>query len=314
MKIAILAPRNEFSLNQLKRLRQVGQLVFVPQRKSYPFSEIKNLVQGSQILAVDPDILGGFEKAKSRINSLIEFLPTLKGIALNTTSMEYVDLQYCCEKGIAVTNVPGYATQAVAEHTIGLIIGLAKRIFLHDRQIQSGVCNPELGFELKGKTLGIIGLGRIGSKVAQLACCLELDVVAFNRTPRSMRGVKMVSLNYLYNYSDIISLHLAAVPETYSFIDKDALSEMKKGVIVVNLASRLLVDEKAMADAIRNGEVDSYAYEGDDLTSGPLAGISRAFGFKAFGWYTKESLARATEIWTQKILWLAQSSATENRR
>ena len=165
-----------------------------------------------------------------------------------------------------------------------------------------------MGYELAGKTLGVIGLGRIGTRVAKLARCFGMNVLGYNRTARKIPGIKLVSLGELYAQSDVISLHLAAVDETKGFIDRGALLRMKKGVFIINLASRWVVDEKAMAYALKTGHVDSYVYEGDDLNSGPLAGIERAIGFRQFGWYTKEALERATQIWVEQILGLAREA------
>ena len=306
MKIAILAPKEEFTKEQIAQLQKAGEVVFVKERKPYPLSEIKKLVKGAVVLGLDPDILGGFDFAKEKINSLIDSTPTIKGIAAATTSTEYIDLEYCAKKGIEVFNIPGYAVESVVEQTIGMIIGVSKRIFLLDRREQKGKFEPEMGYEVKGKTLGIIGLGRIGSQVAKRAKCLGMKVIAWNRSPKNIPGIELVSLNELYKKSDIISLHIASVPETYSFIGEKEISKMKNGVMIVNLASRLLVDEKAMAKALKSGKVDSYVYEGDELKKGPLAEVERAFGFRIFSWYTKEALERLIAGWTDKILRLAE--------
>ncbi len=311
MKIAILAPRKEFKKEQLAKLKAQGDIVFVKERKEYPLAYLKKLVRGSDILAVDPDILGGFEAAWPRLREIIDSTPSIKGLALATTSTEYIDLEYCAEKEIRVANVPGYATEAVAEHTIGMIIGALKRIFLSDRREQKGNFRLEMGYELVGKTLGVIGLGRIGTRVAKLARCLGMRVFGYNRTPKKIPGIKLVPLETLYRQSDVISLHLAAIDETKGFIDRSALLKMKKGVFIINLASRWVVDEKAMAYALKTGRVDSYVYEGDDLNSGPLAGIERALGFRQFGWYTKEALERAIQIWVEQIQNISHHLATK---
>src|SRR3990170_5444217 len=147
MKIAAFCPKSEFSEVNQKRLASLG----------------------ADIIAIDPDNFGGFEKAKDVVTKLVETLPKLKGVALSTTSYGWIDMDYFKKRNIPVSNVPGYSRELVAEHAIALLLCLAKRIIVTDRKIQKGQYKLEMGFELKGKTLGIIGLGNIGSRVAEMA-------------------------------------------------------------------------------------------------------------------------------------------------
>jgi len=307
MKITILAPKSEFTEQQQKQLFELGEVVYTESRKEYPIEELIKLAAGSEILAVDPDNLGGFEKAQEgRLIQLIESLPNLKGIALSTTSFSWVDLDYCRKRKIVVTNVPHYSTESVAEHVLALLICLAKKILLTDRRTQKGQYKLDMGFELKGKTLGVIGLGAIGSRVAELGNAIGINVIAYNRTPKQQPNVAVKSLDEVLAVSDAISINLASNSETDKLISKEKLGMVKNGVIMVNLAAREIVDEEAMAEALKSGKVSSYAYEGEDLESGPLAKIETAIGLKGFAWYTKEALERAAEIWTNSIVSIAQ--------
>ncbi|OQX50823.1 hypothetical protein B5M47_02900, partial [candidate division CPR3 bacterium 4484_211] len=160
MKITILAPKTEFNEEQQKRLSQLGEIVYTDSRREYPIEELIKLAKDSEILAADPDNLGGFEKAQEgRFTQLMESLPNLKGVALATTSFSWIDLDYCKKREIVVTNVPYYSAESVAEHVLALLICLAKKIILTDRRTQQGKYKLDMGFELKGKTLGVIGLG-----------------------------------------------------------------------------------------------------------------------------------------------------------
>lgn len=307
MKITIFAPKIEFTAGQQRMLEGCGLVVYTKNRNECSLEKLKKLATSSEILGADPDILGGFEKAQSgRLTQLIESLPNLKGVALATTSIGWIDLGYCRKRGIVVTNVPHYSTESVAEHVLALLICLAKKIILTDRRTQKGQYKLDMGFELKGKTLGIIGLGHIGSRVAELGSAIGMRVIAYNRTPKQKENVEMKSLDEVLAESDALSINVAHKPETEHFISQKEISKMKKGVVIVNLAAREVVDEEAMAEAIKSGQVGSYVYEGDDLESGPLAKIETAIGLKGFAWYTKEALDRATEIWTNSIISIAQ--------
>ena len=305
MKITILSPRSEFTSAQTRSLAKLGKVVYTDSRRPYPMPELIKVCANSDVLGFDPDNIGGFEVSHDRLIELVNTLPKLKGIALSTTAYGYIDLEHFRSRGIHVTNVPYYSSESVAEHAIALLLGCAKRIFLSDRRTQQGKYRLEMGYEIAGKTLGVIGLGNIGTRTGMLAQGLGLKVIAWNRTPKKVAGVTLQSLDKVLSHSDLLSLNLAENSETQGILSKTKIAKLKKGVIVVNTADRSLVDEKAMANALRNGHVDSYALEAEDLTSEPLGKIENAFLFKGFGWYTQEALTRNKEIWVKNICGLA---------
>lgn len=173
----------------------------------------------------------------------------------------------------------------------------SKKLLLTDRRTQKGQYRLELGFELKNKTLGVIGLGSIGGRVAELGLAIGMKVIAYNRSPKKQKGVSVVaSLNQLLKQSDAISLNVVHSPENKNMIGEKQIEKMKAGVIIVNTVDRDLVDEKAIAKALKTGKVGSYAYEGEDLINTPLAKLENCIGIKGFGWYTKEALANLYSI------------------
>ena len=314
MKIAILAPKTEFTSEQRKKLSELGEIVYTDSRREYSMNKLIKLAKDSEILGADPDNLGGFEKAKPRLTKLMESLPKLRGVALASSSFGWIDLDYCRKRDIVVTNVPHYSTESVAEHTLGLLICLAKDIIVNDRKFWSGKeskfgLGP--GFELKGKILGVIGLGNIGSRVAELGQAIGMKVVVYNRTPKRQKGVKMKSLDKVLSEADALSVNLACNKETHHFIAEKEIKKMKKGVIVVNLIGpvtpdREVVSKKAMAKALKEGKVAAYAYEAENLMDNPLSHIENAIGLKGFAWYTRDALDRAMEIWTNSVVSLVK--------
>jgi lactate dehydrogenase-like 2-hydroxyacid dehydrogenase len=301
MKIAIFNPRDEFTSPQRERLARLGQTVFTHDRKALPVGDLVKMARGAEVLMVDPDNVGGFEKGGERLIQILEKTPEVKTLALSTTSYGWVDLKYCRDRGISVCNIPGYSREAVAEHVLALLLCLAKRVIVTDRKTQKGKYQLEMGFELAGKTLGVIGLGSIGSRVAELGQGIGMMVIAYNRSPKAQKGVEMVSLKELFRRSDAISINVKACAETVDMIGKNELALVKRGVIVVNTADRSIVDEKAMAIALKSGRVGSYGFEGGDLDHGPLSSLENAVGLKGFGWYTKEALERLKEIWIGNV-------------
>lgn len=306
MKITILANKRSFTENQLTRLNNLGEVFFSNSSDEITVEKLIELIKGSDILAPDPDNLGGFEKAQPRLTKLLDSLPKLKGVCLSTTSFGWIDLGYCKRRSIPVSNIPGYSRESVAEHALALLLCLAKRIIVTDRKTQKGQYKLEKGFELKGKTLGIIGLGNIGSRVAELGKGIGMKVISYNRSPRTKEGIEMKSLDEVLRESDAISLHTTHEPANVKIISKVQIAKMKKGVIIVNTVDRELVDEEAMAEAIESGKVYGYAYEGEDLLNTPLVNVEGAIGIRGFGWYTTEALNNLYEIWVSNIEALAK--------
>lgn len=300
-KITIFSPWGEFGAQEKRVLTGFGHVSYTTDHRELSASALSKMARGAQVLMVEPENLGGFEKAKPRLTEVMEADPVLKSLALGTTSYGWVDLDYCRRRGITVSNVPGFNRESVAEHTIALFLCLAKRIIVTDRAAQRGEYKLEMGFELFGKTLGVIGLGAIGSRVAELGQGIGMMVIAYNRSPKRQKGVEIVSLASLLRRSDAISINLRDCSETVNFLGVERMAMMKKGVIIVNTADRSLVDEVAMAKYIKNGRVYGYAFEGEDLDHGPLAGLENAVGIYGFGWYTKEGLERLRKIWIDNV-------------
>lgn len=286
MKVKLFAPSIQLTPAQLRQL--------------------KSLEGNGDILAIDPDAFGGFEKAKNRVTQLAETLTNLRGVALTTTSYGWINREYFKKRKIPVCHIPGYSREAVAEHTLALLLCLAKRILVTDRATQNGQYKLEMGFELKDKTLGIIGLGNIGSRVAEMALGIGMKVIAYNRSPRKQKGVKMVTWPQLLQQAEAISLHVIDSNQNRNLINKKTLAKMKPGVIIVNTVDRELVNESDMAQVLKSKRVYGYAYEAEDLEHTPLAKLENAVGIKGFGWYTKEALERLAQIWVDNIVAVAK--------
>ena len=306
MKIVIFNPKDSFTLEQQKQLSSLGEIVYTKTREALPIEKLLEIAKGAEIVGVDPDPLGGFEKAKEKLTKVMESLPSLKGICLSTTSFGWVDLEYSRKRKIPVSNVPGYSKESVAEQAIAFLLGAAKRIFVSDRRTQKDKYFLDRGLELREKTLGVIGLGSIGSATAELANGIGMEVIAYNRSPKKIKNVKMVSLNQLLKESDAISLHTTHEEANNNMIGKAELAKMKRGVIIINTVDRELVDEKAMAEALKSKKVDTYVYEGEDLVHTPLAKLENAIGFKGFAWFTKEALDNLYRILISNLVALAK--------
>lgn len=183
--------------------------------------------------------------------SFFQAVPTLKYLSVAFAGLDHIDMEYCNLHGIVVKNAAGYSTQAVAELTIGLMIDQLRQIARLDAATRQGGSRMNyLGREIGGKTVGIIGLGAIGQRVAQLLQVFGAHVIAYNRTAKQIEGVKQVSLDELLKLSDIITIHTPLTAATKGLIDKTAFSKMKPSAILINTARGAIVDQQALCEAL----------------------------------------------------------------
>ena len=185
--------------------------------------------------------------------------PKLNFLDVAFTGLDHIDLSYCEEHGIMVKNASGYATEAVAELAVGLMIDVLRKITFLDGSIrQGGTRGAFLGRELRGKTVGIVGTGAIGYRTAELLKAFGCKVIAWSRThkPEVMNlGAAYVTLEGLMRDSDIISLHVPLTPETKHLISKDLLALCKPTAILINTARGNVVDMDALAECLRDGRI-----------------------------------------------------------
>ena len=174
-------------------------------------------------------------------------------VFLGTGAASYMDVGELKELGVTVHTIKGYGDTAVAEHTIALMMACCRDIARMDRDIRRGIWAPQEGVQLRGKTLGIIGLGGIGQEVARIAQGIGMRVIGWNRTPRP--DATLVDLDTLLTSSDVISLNLTLNDETRGFLDAKRMARLKPGVILVNTARGALVDEAAMMAALQSGRI-----------------------------------------------------------
>lgn len=198
-------------------------------------------------------------------------------VFLGTGAASYMNIAELNALGIAVHTIKGYGDTAVAEHTVALMFAAARDLARMDRGVRAGIWTPRKGMQLHGKTLGLIGIGGIGREVARIAKGIGMQVIAYNRSTLAEAPCAMVDLDDLLAHSDIVSLHLTLGEETRGFLGPARLARMKKGVILVNTARGALVDEAAMLEALRSGQIAHAAldvFHAEPLSADhPLAGM-----------------------------------------
>ena len=207
-----------------------------------------------------PRVIGDFEIAIDdhtyMPTELVRQCRSLKHIVfLGTGAASYMNVPELEALGVKVHTIKGYGDTAVAEQTIALMLACCRDLARMDRSIRAGVWQPLEGVQIFGKTLGIIGLGGIGTEVARIAGGMGMQAIAWNRTPRPGAPVPLVDLDTLLQTSDVVSLNLVLNDETRGFLDAGRIARMKPGVILVNTARGALVDEAALIEALNSGQI-----------------------------------------------------------
>ncbi|GMB00065.1 2-hydroxyacid dehydrogenase [Pelosinus sp. IPA-1] len=196
--------------------------------------------------------------------SMIEKAPNLKLIQKTGSGVDNIDLEAAKERGILVASTPGANSSSVAEMTIGMILCLYRKLHFLDQETKQGKWlmweHRPFMFEMKGKTHGIVGMGHIGKRVAQLSKGFGTDVIYFNRNRLSIEeetrlGISYTSFTELLRISDIVSLHIPLLPETRNLIGETELNLMKPNAILINVARGNIIDEKGLVQALKTGNL-----------------------------------------------------------
>ena len=196
--------------------------------------------------------------------AVLEQLPNLKLLCTRSVGYDHIDVPYCTERGIIVCNVPDYGSHVIAEHVFALLLSTLRHIVIGHQRVRDGIFEYHglRGMALRDKTLGIVGTGKIGCKVAEIAHGFGMRILAQDIYQRpelvEKYGVQYVERPELYEKSDIITLHAPALPATKHMINAQTIAQMKDGVIIVNTARGSLIDSHALVQALSSSKV-AYA-------------------------------------------------------
>lgn len=302
MKIYITYRKNSFSEQQIEDLKNIGELIFL--EHTFNLDEAPYLENDEEkILVVDPDWYnwdineGHLKKIKN-----------LKAVCLSTTAYDWIDLHYCKENKIIVTNIPKYSTDSVAEYAIFLMMCLAKKFPLQlkkDYKMEYSI--PMLTTEIRNKTVGVIGLGTIGTKIAEMCKSLGMNVIYWNRTDKH-NDFKRVDLETIFSTADFIIPAFATNQETKKIITDELIRKMNNNALinVINnpeeiynhkLLIQLAEDEKiSYAFEIYDDNKKVYDYKGNIMATAPYA------------FYTKEAIDRLVDIWCENVIAFANDN------
>ena len=254
--------------------------ILVTEIESWQKELLEKALQNDTLICTDKPLSPDLIKQHSDTNILtisigstiskevLDQLPQLKLIITRSTGYDHIDIDAATKKGIRVCNDPTYATTAVAEYTFALILCLARMLYITCYQVKQKSCFTReglCGFELKGKTIGIIGMGNIGKQVAAIAHGFGMNIVVYDvyKNPELEKRYTLtyVDLTKLLQTADIITIHLPFTKDTHHIINASSIAHIKPGAYFINTARGGLVDTKALLDALKNGKLAGCAVD-----------------------------------------------------
>lgn len=264
MKIYIIGATKSFIEDVKKALEKSGQTdVTAIVASKFSAAEVIEKAPDCEILVAGAS---GFERISKE---LIDGLPHLKLISTIGVGTDWIDLKAAKERGVIVSNQKGVNAESVAQQCFGMILDVAKQITQSDRGIRERGeyrYSPYLGKEIYGKTIGIIGLGGIGQKVARIASGFSMEVIGVNKNNKEVPGVTLVSLEELLKRSDVIAVTVPLTPETENLLSEKEFSLMKDGVILVSISREKIINKEAVLKAVDSGKIFGFGLETEIMT------------------------------------------------
>ena len=268
--------------------------------ESVTYNDIGKPLRGEEIVERIKGMDGYIAGLDYITSDVVEKMPdTLRVISRYGAGVDRVDIAACKKRGIVVTNTPAANATAVCELAFGLMLCVVRNIPMLHREVETGQWPRITGVELAGKTLGIVGLGAIGKRLALRAKAFEMDVIAYDpyydEEFGKVSGVARADLDTLLSTVDVISLHVPYSEQTRHIVDAASISQMKRGAVLINTARGGLIDEEALAKAVRDGHLGGVgldAFEEEPLADSPLKGLQNVVLTPHAGGHTVQAIAR----------------------
>ncbi len=273
------------------------------------FSTPGSMPQEDELIRLLPGCVGYLAGVEPISAKVLETAADLKVISRNGTGINTIDLQAAQRLNIEIMRAEGANARGVAELTIGLILGLIRSIPFSDTRMKREMWERRKGLELQGRTLGLIGCGKIGQLVSQLAMVFAMEVLAYDAFPDLQfapgPNFRFAALEEVLASSDIISFHCPEQADGHAILDRERLSRLKPGVFVVNTARASLIDEAGVLEGLIEGRIAGLAldvYDSEPPDTGPLLTHDRVIATPHIGGYTTESVSRATLAAVENLL------------
>ncbi|MCF7942937.1 MAG: phosphoglycerate dehydrogenase [Spirochaetia bacterium] len=291
----------------LSLLTEAGYKVITPFPGRQPSAE--------ELQKVLPECIGYLAGVEKISGTILEQCPGLKVISRNGVGFENIDTQAAERLGIAIKITRGANARGVAELTLGLLFSLIRKIPAIHNSVKRGGWDRSIGLEIYGKTLGVVGTGKIGELTARMAAALGMNILAYDLYPNkalqhSIPALKYTNIRMLFTESDMVTFHCPA--GEHPLINRELIQVMKKGSFIINTSRAALVDQDALLDALERGHIAGYAvdaFESEPPLLSPLLLHPNTILTAHIGGFTKESVYRATQEAITNILEVLQNGA-----
>lgn len=292
MEIIIVNKRSEFSNDQIEELEKLGKVIFYEDSNSWDLNKDK-LSNEEKIIAIDP----GISNWKLE-NEDIDKIKNIKAVCIPTTRYNWIDGEYLRNKNIVLTNVPKYSTESVAEHCIFLMLSIVKKIPLIIKNDWRLDYDKHLGYEVKGKNAGIIGLGDIGSRVADLCSNMGMNVMYWSKNTRNEK-YKYRELKDLVKNSDVMFLAVKECDDTKNMFNKELIDLIKEESFIVNVVGNSVWDFEYLLEKLKNKKIAGVGIDEEDIFMENYEGNIMITPHVA--WYTKDAFKEDFRIWVESI-------------
>lgn len=293
MEVYVIGEKKDFTKEQIRRLEEIETLNFIEEKHDMYNSEYVKSNE-TKIIAVNPD----FTDWKFP-NDLIEKIPNLKGICLMSTSYSYIDLEFCSKRNIIVTNVPKYSTDSVAEYACFLMMSIARKVPLQIKNdLREDFSNTYLQMQVKRKKAAIVGLGSIGTRIAEILDGIGMDVIYWSRKSRNDK-FEYKELSEIFKTADFIFPAFSVNEETKKIITDQLINLMKSTSSIISIIGTDIFNTDLIFDKIKNNELYGFAFEKSNSNLNNYEG--NVMVTSPYAWYTKEALENCIEIWVQSI-------------
>lgn len=302
LKISVFAPQETFTDEQLRKLNFAGEVSYLQQTTNLQ-RELKKLATGTEVVGYSPRMLG-----KQGWEYLAQVLPTattLKGLAIDVMNVDEATTTYCNTHGIKLVTLHDYTIQGRVEAAMSLIYLGASKLLIRDRQGRKRMYKPELGKEIRGRKIGIIGAGPGTETLAKLAKRNGLTVCLNTLENIRVEGVRREGLEQILTSCEYIVVLLPMQDQYRGYLTRERINLIHNGATLINVSDRYVVDEKAVAEGLRKGNIGQYYFEADSYHQSPLKGIETAVKLKPFTGNTQEAEQRRIEEWITNIRGLA---------
>ncbi len=292
MEIYVISSDKDFSKKQLERLNDLGKVIFCDSLPKFLKSGVLRS-RAEKIIAIRPTFCD-----YTFTNEIIDSIKNIRAISVYTTSCHYIDLEYCKRKGIVVTNTPGYATDAIAEYLYFLAMCCLKRLPLQIKYGKQEFSDIFLQAEFKNKKVGIIGLGQIGKKIADM-CYKTGNKIFYYSLDKYIDEYRMIGLQELFTNCDIIFCTLPINSSTQNVITDSHLMSMKKSAIFISGTGPYIHNHNLLLDMVSKGKIFGYALEEPNKTIMDYEG--NVMVTSEYAWFTKEAKSKRRDIWIDSI-------------